>query len=68
MDGQGVLLGRLHLAQEDIETGRLVRPFCESLPAELGYFLVRPKDRADSKMGTAFRDWLLKEIKHRISH
>ncbi len=65
IQGQGVLLGRLSLAQGDIEAGRLVSPFCESLPSELGYFLVRPKNRADSKMSAAFRDWLLAEIQHR---
>ncbi len=64
IEGQGVLLGRLRLARADIEAGRLVRPFCESIPANLGYFLVRPKGRTESEKVSAFRDWLLKKIKH----
>jgi LysR family glycine cleavage system transcriptional activator len=68
IEGQGVLLGRLCLAQADIEAGRLVSPFSKSLPANLGYFLVRPKGRRDRNIVAAFRDWILKETTHRISH
>lgn len=65
INGQGVLLGRLSLAQADIEAARLVRPFSRALPTKLGYFLVRPRYRTDREKVTAFRDWILKEINHR---
>ncbi len=63
--GQGVLLGRLTLAQADIDAGRLVRPFGSAIPSKLGYFLVRPKDRKDRMRVTAFREWILLEMKSR---
>jgi LysR family glycine cleavage system transcriptional activator len=41
IDGAGVVLGRLVLAEGDVAAGRLVRPFKIALPLDVGYFLVR---------------------------
>jgi LysR family transcriptional regulator, glycine cleavage system transcriptional activator len=61
-DGQGVLLGRLSLADDDLNSGRLVRLFGREIPTEFGYFLVRPDRGVDPPRVAAFRDWILNAI------
>lgn len=61
-EGQGVLLGRLSLAGDDLKTGRLVRLFGREIPTGFGYYLVRPDRGADPPRVSAFRDWILAEI------
>lgn len=68
IEGQGVLLGRLSLAQADIEAGRLVRPFGTAIPSKIGYFLVRPRGRTDRQRVSAFREWILSKIRGQKLH
>ena len=61
MDGQGVGLSRMALAEEELAAGRLVRPFDLVIPSELAYYIVYPEARARQPKVVAFRDWLMKE-------
>jgi LysR family glycine cleavage system transcriptional activator len=58
IDGAGVVLGRLALAELDLTAGRLCRPFKRVLPLELGYFLVMPPKQRDRPEIHCFRTWL----------
>jgi LysR family glycine cleavage system transcriptional activator len=58
IDGAGVVLGRLVLAEGDLAAGRLVRPFKTVLPLDVSYFLVRPEESAPRPEMLRFRDWL----------
>ncbi|QGX38878.1 transcriptional regulator GcvA [Permianibacter aggregans] len=60
--GQGVALAHSVLAQNDLASGRLVRPFDQMLPLEEGYFLVCPRAAADRPKIVAFRQWLQRTI------
>ena len=59
--GQGVALASSVLAADDIEAGRLVKPFDLSMHQSLRYYLVGPEATADEPMSTAFREWVLSE-------
>jgi LysR family transcriptional regulator, glycine cleavage system transcriptional activator len=61
--GQGVALGNTSLVGDDLEAGRLVKPFDLSLraPAEFAYHVVSPLVIADRPLVVAFRDWVLSE-------
>ena len=63
IDGAGVVLGRLVLAEADLAAGRLVRPFRRALPLEVNYFLVMPKGNARRAEIQALRDWLFGALK-----
>ncbi|MCB9651713.1 MAG: transcriptional regulator GcvA [Deltaproteobacteria bacterium] len=62
--GQGVALARISLAQDALESGRLVRPFPRVRPMPTGrrYTLVWRRSRAAAPEVRAFRAWLLDEI------
>ena len=60
--GQGVALGRSVLARDDIEAGRLVRPFDFACPSEYAYYFVCPEASAQRPKVVAFREWLLEEV------
>ena len=57
IDGAGVVLGRMVLAEGDLAAGRLVRPFKLTLPLEWSYFLVTPKGVRRQEI-QCFRGWL----------
>ncbi len=56
--GQGIAIGHSVLAQADIQSGRLVRPFELVLPSQYSYDIICPKSWADKPKITAFREWL----------
>jgi LysR family transcriptional regulator, glycine cleavage system transcriptional activator len=58
IDGMGVAMGRTTYVQDDIAKGRLVVPFKIALPADAGFYLVSPADKADPPKLKAFREWL----------
>lgn len=62
IDGAGVVLGRLGLADRDLAAGRLVRPFELALPLKVGYFLVTPNRRRERAEIQCFREWLLETV------
>ena len=63
IDGVGVVLGRVVLAEGDLATGRLVRPFKMALPLDVSYFLVRSNATAPRPEILSFRNWLFGALK-----
>ncbi|WP_255469152.1 LysR substrate-binding domain-containing protein [Achromobacter sp. UMC46] len=63
IDGQGVALGRLMLAANDLRTGRLVRLFDHTLPNDYSYWIVYARSSAQRPEVAAFRSWLLEEAR-----
>ena len=63
VDGQGVALGRLVLAADDLRSGRLVRLFDVVLQNDYSYWLVYPAAALDRPNVVAFRTWLLSQAK-----
>jgi LysR family glycine cleavage system transcriptional activator len=61
-EGRGVALGRRVLVEEDLASGRLVRPFALSIPSEPSYYLVSSPHTADLPRVRAFRAWLTGEL------
>lgn len=59
--GQGVCLGRMSLAVDDIRAGRLVLPFGPVIKSRFNYYIVAPKPREAWPKVAAFRQWLLEE-------
>jgi len=62
IDGAGIVLGRLVLAEGDVAAGRLVRPFRTVLPLDVSYFLVRSEAAAPRPEMRRFRDWLFSSL------
>jgi LysR family glycine cleavage system transcriptional activator len=61
-DGQGVVLGRLMLAAEALNSGRLVRLFDIELPNDYSYWLVYSKSASERPDVTAFRASVQSEV------
>lgn len=61
IEGIGVAMGVEVLIQEDLEGGRLVRPFAASRRSGRPFHVVYPETRAGDPKLIAFRDWLLEE-------
>lgn len=59
IDGAGVVLGRIVLAEGDVASGRLVRPFDIVLPLDVQYFMVTPMKSPPRPDTLCFRDWIL---------
>ena len=59
IDGLGVAIGRTSYVESDIQKGRLVVPFRISLPADAGFYLVYPAERAGAQKLKVFREWLI---------
>ncbi len=59
--GQGVALCRSSIVADDIEAGRLVRPFGPNMPSSFVYNVVSPQETADVPKVRAFREWILEE-------
>jgi LysR family glycine cleavage system transcriptional activator len=65
VDGQGVALGRSVLVEDDLASGRLIRPFAATLPLRYAYYVVHPKQLAKDSPVPLFRRWLLAEAKRK---
>lgn len=63
LEGRGVALGRGFLVADDLQAGRLVRPFAAAIPCEWTYWFVAPKDMDDAARPdlVRFREWLFEE-------
>jgi LysR family glycine cleavage system transcriptional activator len=62
MAGMGVAVAQQAYIHGDLAGGKLVAPFDFVLHRPKGYFLVCPKDRADTTKILTFRNWLLERI------
>jgi LysR family glycine cleavage system transcriptional activator len=58
IDGAGVVLGRVVLAEGDLAAGRLVKPFKTIMPLDVSYFLVMARGSLRREEVRCFRDWL----------
>jgi len=63
INGGGVALVSEFLVREDIDKGRLVKPFDLILPSNHWYWFVCPKANLERPKVRAFRDWLIFAIK-----
>lgn len=54
----GALFGGA-LVEDDLRSGRLVRPLKESVPLEYAYYIVHAAARPQRPQGKAFKEWLL---------
>lgn len=59
--GQGIAIGRGALVADELEAGRLVRPFEFSRPAAFAYYVVCPEGSADRPAVRVFREWMMRE-------
>ena len=59
--GQGVALAKSRLAEADLRSGRLVRPFGAAQKVELFYFFVAPAHKTRLRRVRVFYEWLVKE-------
>jgi LysR family glycine cleavage system transcriptional activator len=62
VQGEGVVLGRTMLVAADLASGRLIRPFNQTLKAVSSFYVVYPPDAIRQRKVKAFRDWLLSEV------
>jgi LysR family glycine cleavage system transcriptional activator len=65
VEGHGVALGRLMLAADELDNGRLIQPFDIVLPNDYSYWLVYPPAALARPDVAAFRAWLLSEARRR---
>lgn len=63
LGGLGVAIVNPDLFRDEIESGRLVRPFALRVASPRRYFLVYPEGRGERPKVKAFRDWVLAEAK-----
>lgn len=59
--GLGVALGRLGLIEADLRSGRLVRAVEDTVPSELGFYVVWRADSRKLHRIQALRAWLAAE-------
>lgn len=62
MEGQGVTLASTLTAGEDLDAGRLVRPFHVSVRSAYQYHFVCPENRLEEPGIRAFSSWLEREL------
>jgi LysR family glycine cleavage system transcriptional activator len=62
LDGQGVALGILPFVEEELNTGRLLRPFELAIDPGQAYYLIHRKSSLDKSSVNLVRDWLLGQI------
>ncbi len=62
MKGVGIAITDRHILNDDLESGRLIAPFEQTLRYDSGYYLTYPADREAHPKITLFRDWLLREV------
>ena len=61
--GRGVALASSVLVADDLDAGRLVRPFDVTFPVQFCYWLVCPEATAEHPRTRTFREWLLSEVR-----
>ncbi len=61
IEGVGVAMGQLALVSDDLDTGRLVAPFKQILPAKTGFYLIYPSRLEQTRLLQDFRHWILQQ-------
>ncbi len=62
LSGQGIALARRSLVEKELESGRLIRPFPQSITTEYSYYLVRGEQKPMTAKLRVFCDWLQSEF------
>ena len=62
IDGLGVALGDVTMIEDDLKSGRLIKPFDLTLEFDYGYNVIYPPGALDDPKVKAFRDFLLEEV------
>ncbi len=65
LSGEGLALVDLNLFRDDIEAGRLVRPFSETLDDGFGYYLITDPEALSDTAIALFRSWLIEHFGQR---
>ncbi|WP_272010413.1 transcriptional regulator GcvA [Roseovarius sp. ZX-A-9] len=58
INGLGIAIGYVELAEDDIASGRLVRPFAADVEHPWSYYIVTPVDDAASPQSFSFCEWI----------
>ena len=66
LDGQGVALGVLPFIEDDLNEGRLVRPFELAVDPGLAYYLIYSRRKMAKPAARMVRDWLLSRIGNNV--
>lgn len=66
--GQGVALSDTVLAKPDIDSGRLVCPFDETIESKFSHYLVCKESQAEQSKIQVFSDWMLEQVNTSIVH
>lgn len=61
LEGQGIALIATVYAKSDIEKGKLVQPFGESMPIEFSYYLVSSAHKARRQKVQLFKQWIIEQ-------
>lgn len=61
VDGRGVVLSIEQLAADDLENGRLVSPFPQTLALDSAYYVISGLEAEHDPKVVAFREWVLEE-------
>ncbi len=59
--GGGVALARSALVRDELDNGRLIKPFDIALSAKYAYYVAIPKPNINKSKVKAFRDWIIDE-------
>ncbi len=65
-DGYGVALSDEFNSHQDLEEGRLVRPFGLKVPAGLDYYCLSLQERREAPQVVQFIDWLMEEARREV--
>jgi len=65
--GLGIAIGRRPLIDEDLQAGRLVQAWQQTVPSETAYWLVAAETRRDEPAIAVFRDWISAQVVHTAS-
>lgn len=62
LDGQGIALGILPFIEDDLNQGRLIRPFELAIEPDEAYYLIYRKKALSNPAVKFVRDWLLEQV------
>ena len=60
--GQGLCLARQSIAFDDLQSGRLVRPFSAFIESPFAYYFICRREKLESPSIKQFRQWIKAEI------
>lgn len=66
MAGEGIAMGRSAMIKSDLDAGRFIRLFDFAVASDVAYYFVCPTSTIERFKNTAFRDWLLSELRHEL--